>query len=178
PCGAGERHNATRGSRNVPAFAYPVMPEEALRAEPEDQGIDWRVNLGVAVLGMVLVLSAAAALAFVILPLPLGRTRPHRRIRVIYFVSLGLGYIMVEIAFVQRLVLFLGHPTYALTVVVFLLLLSSGTGSVASQRWGIERGRLWFPIVLAAVGISIYVVILPSLLNALVALPFAAKLLS
>ncbi len=48
---------------------------------------------------------------------------------------MGLGYILVEIAFIQRFVLFLGHPTYALTVVVFLLLLSSGAGSLASRRW-------------------------------------------
>jgi hypothetical protein len=163
---------------NAPFFFFTLKLKQILKTEGEDEGIDWKVNLGVAVLGMVLALSAVAVLAFLILPLALGRTRQQRPIRLIYFVSLGLGYIMVEIAFVQRFVLFLGHPTYALTVVVFLLLLSSGTGSVASQRWGIERGRLWFPIVLAAVGISIYVVILPSLLNALVGLPFAAKLLS
>jgi len=48
----------------------------------------------------------------------------------LYFVAVGLGYILVEIAFIQRFVLFLGHPTYALTVVIFLMLLSSGAGSL------------------------------------------------
>ena len=48
--------------------------------------------------------------------------------------AVGLGYILVEIAFIQRFVLFLGHPTYALTVVIFLLMLSSGAGSLLS-RW-------------------------------------------
>ena len=37
--------------------------------------------------------------------------------------------------FIQRFVLFLGHPTYALTVVIFLLLVSSGAGSIASRWW-------------------------------------------
>ena len=40
----------------------------------------------------------------------------------------------LKIALIQRFVLFLGHPTYALTVVVFLMLLSSGIGSFASRR--------------------------------------------
>ena len=55
--------------------------------------------------------------------------------RLLYFIAVGLGYILVEIAFIQRFVLFLGHPTYALTVVVFLLLLASGGGSLASRQW-------------------------------------------
>ena len=55
------------------------------------------------------------------------RRKPARGgLRVLYFVAIGLGYIMVEIAFIQRFVLFLGYPTYALTVVYFLMLLSSG----------------------------------------------------
>ena len=83
---------------------------------------------------------------------------------------------MVEIAFIQRFVLFLGHPTYALTVVVFLLLLSSGIGSVVSRNWQIERSRLWIPLLVAAAAITILVGLLPYLLNALVGLPFAAKL--
>ncbi len=59
----------------------------------------------------------------------------HPGLAMAYFIALGLGYILVEIALIQRFVLFLGHPTYALTVVVFLLLLSSGAGSMAARRW-------------------------------------------
>ena len=55
-----------------------------------------------------------------------------------------MGYILVEIAFIQRFVLFLGNPTYALTVVVFLMLLSSGLGSVLSRRWFDEPTRVAF----------------------------------
>ena len=60
----------------------------------------------------------------------------------LYFIAIGLGYIMVEIAFIQRFVLFLGYPTYALTVVVFLMLLSSGAGSLLSRRWFSEPTRV------------------------------------
>jgi hypothetical protein len=93
-----------------------------------------------------------------------------------YFVAIGLGYILVEIAFIQRFVLFLGHPTYALTVVVFLLLLSSGAGSLASRRWLDKAGRSVLPLALIASTILLYVLILPGILNALVGMPFVAKL--
>ena len=52
----------------------------------------------------------------------------------LYFVALGLGYIGVELWFVPRFVLFLGHPSHALSVVLFAMLTSSGVGSVLSTR--------------------------------------------
>lgn len=51
-----------------------------------------------------------------------------------YFISLGLGYMLIEIALIQRFILFLGHPIYAFSVVVFSLLLFSGIGSYFSDR--------------------------------------------
>jgi hypothetical protein len=84
---------------------------------------------------------------------------------------------VVEIAFIQRFVLFLGHPTYALTVVVFLMMLSSGAGSLFSRRW-LTRTVLGVWPLLAIVGVLLaYVFLLPALLPGLVGLPFAAKLL-
>ena len=101
-------------------------------------GMDWRINLGVVVLGMLLIISILAVLAFLILPLALHRHRGNGAktgiIALLYFIAVGFGYILVEISLIQRFVLFLGHPTYALTVVVFLLLLSSGAGSVAARH--------------------------------------------
>jgi hypothetical protein len=53
----------------------------------------------------------------------------------IYFAGIGLGFLLVELAQLQRLTVFLGHPTYALTVVLFSLLVFSGLGSMASARF-------------------------------------------
>jgi len=127
---------------------------------------------------MVLIISCVAVLAFLVIPLAVrgGRGQEHP-IRLLYFVAVGLGYILVEIAFIQRFVLFLGHPTYALTVVVFLLLLSSGSGSLASRKWVAHTRRVWLPLTFIAGALLLYVLILPGLLNTLVGLPFVAKLL-
>jgi hypothetical protein len=51
-----------------------------------------------------------------------------------YFGLLGLGFLLVEMPLVQRFILFLGHPAYALTAVLFAILLFSGVGSVLSAR--------------------------------------------
>ena len=54
-----------------------------------------------------------------------------------YFFSLGVAFMMVEIPLIQKMILILGHPTYALTVVLFFLLSGAGTGSYISglKRW-------------------------------------------
>ena len=130
-----------------------------------------------AVLGMLLILSVLAVLAFLVLPLLLrGGGKPQAASSLIYFVAVGLGYIMVEVTFIQRFVLFLGHPTYALTVVVFLMLLSSGAGSLTCGKWLRDSARLWVPLSLIILTLLLYVVALPIILDRLVGAPFAAKL--
>ena len=52
----------------------------------------------------------------------------------VYFALIGIGFMMAEIALLQRISVFLGHPVYALSVVLFSLILSTGVGSLASER--------------------------------------------
>jgi spermidine synthase len=162
---------------NAPFFFFTLKLGQILHHESLSRGIDWKVNLGVAVLLMGLVISLLAVLAFLIVPLAFSGGHSHGPVRLLYFVAVGLGYILVEIAFIQRFVLFLGHPTYALTVVVFLLLLSSGAGSVASRRWLARAGKVKVPLALIVAVLAVYVLGLPQLLNAVVGLAFVAKLL-
>ena len=61
----------------------------------------------------------------------------------IYFALIGVGFMMVEIALLQRMSVFLGHPVYALSVVLFSLILWTGFGSIASERIRLARaGKL------------------------------------
>lgn len=52
----------------------------------------------------------------------------------VYFFSIGLAYILVEITMIQKLILFLGHPVYAVSAVLFSMLFFSGLGSLASRK--------------------------------------------
>jgi len=162
---------------NNPFFFFTLKSSQILNRTVLNRAIDWKVNVGVVVLLMVLVISIVAVLLFLVLPLALHGGSVGYALPLMYFVAVGLGYILVEVAFIQRFVLFLGHPTYALTVVIFLLLLSSGAGSLASRRWLQEPRHVRIPLVVLAGAILAYVLILPKGLAMLVGLPFAFKLL-
>jgi spermidine synthase len=86
----------------------------------------------------------------------------------VYFAALGLGYIFVENLLVQRIILFLGSPAYALTVILFTLLLSSGIGSALAPRLAARRA----PLVLAGVAVLLlaYAALLRPVLDALLGL--------
>jgi spermidine synthase len=170
-------YNVTPVTDNAPFFFFTLKAGRLLRPNSNSSAMDWKVNLGVAVLGMLLILSLLAVLAFLVLPLLLkGGTRPQATSTLFYFVAVGLGYIMVEVTFIQRFVLFLGHPTYALTVVVFLMLLASGAGSLTSTKWLRDSGRVWLPLTLIVLALLGYVGVLPMILERLVGAAFGAKL--
>jgi spermidine synthase len=171
-------YNVAPVNDNAPFFFFTLKPGQILGEQGLRHGIDWKVNLGVLVLLLVLVISAVAVLVFLVLPLALRRGRSRQSsLSLLYFVAVGLGYIMVEIAFIQRFVLFLGHPTYALTVVIFLLMLSSGAGSLLSRMWLPRPESGWMPLLLVVFVLVTYLFFLPSRLVALVGLPFEYRLL-
>jgi len=59
----------------------------------------------------------------------------------VFFGSIGFGFMLIEVSQIQRLTIFLGHPTYGLSVVLFVLLLSSGLGSYATQSIANSRSK-------------------------------------
>ena len=90
-------------------------------------------------------------------PLLLGRRVGVLRSRhagrmLVYFGSLGLGFIAIEVALMQKLTLLLGHPVYSLTVTLAALLLSGGLGSLFSSRLAgrLATTQLVLPLLLAA----------------------------
>ena len=172
----GYAFNVSPVDDNAPFFFFTLKPGQIFRGA--DGGIDWKVNLGVAVLMAVLLISAVAVLGFLILPLAISsEARSGRKVRLLYFVAIGLGYILIEIALIQRFVLFLGHPTYALTVVIFLMLLSSGVGSIVSRLWFRRPTRVTSVMAFIVAVVGVYVLVLPKLLGSLVGSPFPLKLL-
>src|SRR5580765_7326014 len=176
-------YNVSPVSDSAPFFFFTLKTRHVIEniLAGTGRGMDWRINLGVVVLGMLLIISIVAVLAFLILPLALHRHRQDAPktgiVALLYFIAVGFGFILVEISLIQRFVLFLGHPTYALTVVVFLLLLSSGAGSVAARR-RISGGSKILPLLgIISALIVVDVALLPWLLSAAIGLPFVLKLI-
>jgi hypothetical protein len=73
------------------------------------------------------------ALAFILAPLAISRAQAGR-VPLVYFGLLGLAFIVVEMALLQKLTFFLGHPTYALLVVLFALLVGTAVGARFSSK--------------------------------------------
>jgi spermidine synthase len=98
---------------------------------------------GLSALLSLFLISAALVLAFIIAPLLLGGERPRRGwgAWLAYFAALGAGFMLLEVAVLQRFVLLLGHPVYSLTVTLFALLLGTGLGSLLSRRVAPEAVR-------------------------------------
>jgi hypothetical protein len=175
---AGYGFNVAPVNDNQPFFFFTLKLSNILHPARAGKGLDWKVNMGVLVLFALLALSALAVLAFLIVPLALaGGRRNIEKLPLLYFVAIGLGYILIEMVLIQRFVLFLGHPTYAITVVVFLMLLASGMGSLTSQSWMRTEVR-WPAVIIGIVAISAaYGLVLPSLLTPLVGLGMGIKLM-
>lgn len=85
----------------------------------------------------------------------------------VYFSALGLGYILVENVLIQRIILFLGAPAYALTVILFTLLAASGLGSAVATRVPALRERARWALLLAAALLLVYAYTLRPALDAL-----------
>jgi predicted membrane-bound spermidine synthase len=137
-----------------------------------------KTNLGTLVLLGLLAISVGVTGAFILGPLLLVRGRvadvalSAKLSHLGYFGCLGAAYIMVEVALIQKCILLLGHPTYALTVVLFALLCASGIGSAASEHVvdRLARGRLSLVLSALAGLIVVYVLGLSPLFYHLVRL--------
>ena len=67
---------------------------------------------------------------------------PAKPLSALYFAALGLGFIFFEITMIQRLVLYLGYPTYSLTVTLASLLVFTGLGALLSHRLAPSAGTV------------------------------------
>jgi hypothetical protein len=79
-------------------------------------------------------------------------------LQLLFFGGLGLGFILIEIPLIQRMLLLIGNPTLAMVVVVAVLLLSGGAGSLFSARWGVET--LWKKVAWAALLVAVFGLVL------------------
>jgi len=95
----------------------------------------------------------------------------------LYFSMLGAGFILVEIALIQRFSVLLGFPTRSLSVSLFAILLSSALGAAWAQQGSpaaaARRLRLCLPLLAALV--VAYRFLLPPLIEALLAQPLAIR---
>ena len=153
------------------------------------------LELGSVILVATLIQAMVLSAALIMVPLwargrALARSRQFWRVAA-YFLAIGLAFLFVEIAFIQKFILFLSHPLYAVAVVLTGFLLFAGIGSGVSSSFA-ERVNAWHraspgrgmqlsAIQLSVVGIIalslMYVLILPRVFDSLLYLTDVAKIL-
>jgi spermidine synthase len=119
-------------------FRWNILPEAL---ELRGQGGLPLLESGHLVLVAALLQATLISVALIVLPLlGLGRGDPSRadgisRVRtVLYFSAIGIAFLFIEIAFIQRFIQFLHHPLYAVSVVLTAFLVFAGLGSAWTAR--------------------------------------------
>jgi Spermine/spermidine synthase domain len=164
-------------------FKWRTLPE--LLALKERGGLPL-LEWGYPVLIATLVQAAAAGVVLILLPLLVIR-RPRTAITAgptyarvaVYFLALGCGFMFIEIAFIQKFILFLGHPLHAVAVVLFAFLIFAGLGShfAGRQRNAIARPRtVTRPFLAIGLLALLYIAALPIVFAYLMPQPDAVRI--
>ncbi len=129
-------------------------------------------------------LKITVTLAFLFLLVPLWFLPKEKKVSLswvgqsLYFFGLGFGYLLVEIPILQQLILFLGHPTYSLTVVLFTMLVSSGLGSlIAGEIKEKNRGFITKILIGAILVLILLSQFLPFFIQVTIQFPIAVRIL-
>jgi hypothetical protein len=128
--------NIAAPTDDSPFFFHTLRLNHVFNRARSGQEFD-NINMkAVSVLGTLLVAVMLLTGLCVLVPLVLTTDRTVLRGSaplLVFFGSIGLGFMFVEISQMQRLIILLGHPTYSLSVVLFSLLVSSGVGSYLTR---------------------------------------------
>ncbi|MFL5800333.1 MAG: hypothetical protein ACJ8CR_01035, partial [Roseiflexaceae bacterium] len=120
-----------------PFFFQMLRIKDMFNLDLQEQGAMSFNQHAVRVLGILLLVMLVLTLLCIVGPLALTARTVDLSGSLplfIFFMSIGFGYMLIEMSQMQRLAIFLGHPTYGLSVVLFTLLLSSGLGSSLTQK--------------------------------------------
>jgi len=133
---------------------------------------------------LLLVLAISLCFSAILLLLPLVlKQRESLRGReslplLVYFFGVGVAFMMVEILLMQKFSLFLGHPVYAISLVLFSLLIFSGLGSLSSRLLvGDSARRLGLAVIVLAAVVLASFALYPVVFRAFLGRSFAVRAL-
>lgn len=141
---------------NSPFFFNMIKPDH-LFSPAVQWGIDanWQA---LSIVTVALLLTIYGTVLLTVIPLRIVKVRPDSRAIFLawYFLAIGLAFMFVEISQVQRLIVFLGHPVFGLTCVLFTLLLSTSLGSWFISRASKFSATMTLPIAVTLVALTLF----------------------
>lgn len=161
-------------------FKWQTLPE---LISLKGRGGEPLIELGYPILVATLLQAIFVGIVLIVVPIGLKRVgysqTKGRGWVLLYFLSLGLSFLFIEMAFIQRFTLFLGNPIYTVAVVISSFLICAGLGSGLSGRLvrafaGSFQSARPLVVTLAVAGISLtaifYIFVLPTLFSVLIGL--------
>jgi hypothetical protein len=157
----------------APFYEDSLDIEAAISNLPENKDVSWATDnrpffyftdksLGLILLAALAFLFILTFL-FIILPIALQqgiRLQGPNLAMIVFFLSIGVGYILIEATLIQKLVLFLGRPSYAFQVVLFSMLIFSGLGSMTTgsfiKREESVKGVLVYLLLIIFILVTFY----------------------
>lgn len=168
---------------NAPFFwHFSTFDDVVSRITSSIDAADRETAVGERVLLLLASIATIFAAAFLVLPFIKIRktwaTLPGKGLSAIYFAALGLGFMFFEVTLIQQLSLFLGYPTYSLTVTLASILVFTGLGSLLSARIRTAPERVLVMLLGAlAVLTAFYRFALPSITDAGLSMPFTLRVI-
>ncbi len=132
-----------------------------MRETYETAGAKWGILIeGGYLLPIVFIQSLFASFLLIMTPLLLSKERSAPLTTLlptsIYFAAIGVGFMFLEITIMQKLVPALGEPVYAISTVLFSILISTGLGSYISGRYRLIRENVLRLIIFLPILILVY----------------------
>jgi len=118
------------------------------------------------------------SLLFILLPLFRLKFSGKRKMPVlIYFASLGLGYMLIEIILIQRFIIYFGSPVISVSWVIAVMMVSSGAGSYFGGKFEASKNNLLYILMIILFCCSAILFGLNPLINASTGLPTSYKII-
>ena len=134
-------------------------------------------EIGYVIIILTFVQITIAAIVLILLPLfKIGWKGENKFWTLLYFSGIGLGYMFVEIVFIQRFILYFGNPIYSAAFVISVMLILSGAGSYISSRLKVNRKTFLIVTAIITVLLLLYSLILTKALQCTIAYPFGLKI--
>ncbi len=166
---------------NRPFFFYTLKLKDTanflkLFSGEYEKELHLKTNLGLFLLLITLFLTLSLAILFILIPLiiikhkDIKENKLKKFIILLYFAGLGFGFIVIEIVLMQKFILFLGHPIYSLSVILFSLLVFSGIGSYTTKFVAENKIRknIFVNFIFLFIVIASYLFLLPIIFDKLI----------
>jgi len=150
-----------------PFFFFTVKPKDAFQFKNITNKIYGYqpirpLDLPILMLIILLIIAIVFTAGFILLPLIIKKSSSLSDLKknstmLLYFACLGAGFIIVEVSLMQKFILFLGHPVYSTTVILFSLLVFCGIGSRITNYFHLEKLKKYIIAIIVGIALILFI---------------------